>query len=258
MTPLSEYYKVKTSYCNYYAEVRHQYPGIDKVYFGGKKKCVAFSVYLDEPWPNLDGIGYDPDCNISGTLEQGKGTRHMILSAFEFINSIYGPQEKVLLKDTSTINCNGYDMSLACYYLLYYGSTYYQKHFQAVPFEKSLEEYKQDVSNMRSFLKTKPHADELFHTIHNKKRKGTLTMMYDKCNSIQEFITNIKGNDCNIFRYWGESIVYKHVPYLNGLMWSIDIHSLVLPKISYDIIKNKPLDMFVGGGHYSFKSGNDH
>ena len=39
---LKEYYRIKTSYCLYYAEIWHQYPNIDKVYFGGKRKCVTF------------------------------------------------------------------------------------------------------------------------------------------------------------------------------------------------------------------------
>lgn len=53
---MKEYYKITTSYCNYYAEVWHQYPNIDKVYIGGKRECVAFTVYLDEPTPNLNAV----------------------------------------------------------------------------------------------------------------------------------------------------------------------------------------------------------
>lgn len=67
-----EYYKINTNYASYYVELWHsdslrfssswhQYPNIDKIYIGGRKKCVSFSVYLEEKdSPNLDSFGYNP------------------------------------------------------------------------------------------------------------------------------------------------------------------------------------------------------
>ncbi len=49
----SEYYQLRSGRSRFHAHVWHQYPGvIDKVYIGGRRKCVCFSVYLEEE----DGI----------------------------------------------------------------------------------------------------------------------------------------------------------------------------------------------------------
>lgn len=129
-----EYYEIKTSFCNYYVEIWHQYHNIDKVYIGGKKKCVVFSIYLDDPneVPNLDGFGFDENCNTSGNLQRTHGTQHLLKTALTFVKTLY-KASSILLKDTSTIECNGYNMSLMKYSILHYGKTWYEKHFLARP-----------------------------------------------------------------------------------------------------------------------------
>lgn len=171
-----EYYIIKSRYSDYYSEIWHQYPNIDKVYVGGKKRCVTLSVYFDEPNPNIDGIGYDENCNITGNLIKGSGTRHMVLSALSFIETKYknkGVSSVFLLKDSSTIDCKGFDMYLPHYYMLYYNQTWYQKQFHAIPL-KTPSDFINDRKALVNYLKTKPAAEELFASVKSSSRQKYL------------------------------------------------------------------------------------
>ena len=158
LIPASDYYILKSRNKRFYAHVWHQYPTIDKVYVGGRQKCVCFSVYLDdddddrEP-PNLDAVGYDENCNLEGDLLRGHGTKHMMLVAFAFLRRMYnarGVLPYILFKDESKIQCQRGTMNLSVFYTLHYCQTWYQKHFGAYPndprdkedFDREMEEWR--------------------------------------------------------------------------------------------------------------------
>lgn len=247
---IKEYYKITTSYCNYYAEVWHQYPNIDKVYVGGKKKCVAFTVYLDEPTPNLDAVGFHEGCNLRGDLSKGHGTRHMVMIAFAFLKTLYHNKinRLVLFRDASVIDCYGYNMPLSQYYMLHYGKTWYQKHFHAQPSSlKWKDKLINDVNTWDIVLKSKPTG--IFDGVANKERRKLLHDMYATCDSLHELLQKLKSMDCNVYKDWADVLVKDHMPYLVGIEWCIETSILDLPSIQVVTKGNvKPKGLFILGG----------
>lgn len=250
-----EYFLIKTSYCNYYAEVWHQYPTIDKVYFGGRKKCVTYSIYLDEDFtPNLDGLGYDENCNTTSDLIRSRGTQHMLLTSIVFLQHKYHDKisMSIQFKDTSVITCDdGYEMKLSHYYMLYHQKTWYQKQFKATPLlghwqDKLLN----DVKSLKANLFSKPDGDSLFGNVRNKQKRKHLESVYSSCGSVKELLTKLKEIDCLALRGWGEDFVTRVMPYLNTIDWVIDLASQIKPHVSEIVSLGniKPKDMFIHSG----------
>lgn len=247
-----EYYTIRTSYSTYYAEVWHQYPNIDKVYFGGKKMCVSFSIYFDEPDPNLDVVGYDENCNTTATLVNGKGTKHMLLCAFAFVKHMYGKHgvsERFLLKDYSTIDCHGHEMFLSHFYMLHYGKTWYEAKFGAQPVEQP-ERYHTSVGVWKAMLKTKPTPDVVFGNVKGTQRRAHLEKMYKEHATLGDFLKTTKDMDCSIYRRWGDALVNSAFSYnIVGREWAIDASALKQPAIQVIYVgEKKPTDMFIHTG----------
>lgn len=241
-----EYYQIKTSYAHYYAQVWQQYPNIHKVYVGGKKKCVSFSVYLDlGEEPNIDGLGYDQACNTSMDHIKGKGTVHLLKCAMAFVVQLYAylGLSKFKFNDSSFIQCDkNYVMRLQDYYLTYHGGTWYEVKMGAVPCDVDVETYKSDKEALRKFLGSKLPIDAL-----HKFPQG-FKAMYEQCSSLREFLGMIKDYDCLVFKPWLGFIVTQHIHYIRDMEWIVEVDLDV--KIEFARVKEKPKDMFVmqGGG----------
>ena len=245
-----EYYLIKTNYSHYYVEIFHQYPTVDKVYIGGKQWCVTFSIYLDGDLPNIDGIGYDKDCNVTLNLVKSIGTKHMFLCSLAFIKHIYKNtiSSTFILRDTSKIDCNKYKMFLPHYYILHHGQTWYQKQFGAEPLDNT--NLRDDLEAFKNHLKTKPPSNILFKSVIGKERRKYLEDIYDKHSSIKSFLKETKKLDCSIYKDWGSDLVNKFLPYLIGMEWKIDTKPLEKPDISIEFLgNNKPKDLVIRGGN---------
>ena len=253
--PRRDYYMIKTNYSNYYVEIFHQYPTIDKVYIGGKTRCVTLSIFLDGDDPNIDGIGYDETCNTTNDLAQGIGTRHMVVSALAFIGELYKTKQVsqiYMLRDTSKINCKGFDMYLPFFYMLHHRKSWYQKHFGA---SNKVESYNDDIVKFKAYLKTKP--DALFECVKSKQRKEYLEHLYSSCENIKELLKKVKKLDCSILKGWGPELVQKFMPYIVSMEWTIDASKLDKHSINIEYIgTQKPANMMIhtGGSHAIFKS----
>ena len=252
---VKEYYHIKTSYCNYYAEIWHQYPTIDKVYFGGKKKCVTYSIYLEEDdTPNLDGLGYDENCNTSADLIKSKGTKHMLATSMMFLKHKYKTSisTSIQLKDSSTITCDGgYEMKLPYYYMLYHHQTWYQKQFKAFPTSSYwATKLSSDTKVLKESLLSKPDAQDIFQTVKNIKKRQYLETLYSECLNVKELVTKLKELDCFVLRGWAEDFVAKIMPYLSTIDWTITRDFAGIPERSNIISlgSNKPHDMFIHTG----------
>jgi hypothetical protein len=160
--PSKEYYLIKTSENTYYAKISKytKYPTVDKIYIGSDQWCVDISIYLDDDEnPNIDGIYYDKNCNV--TLDD-----NVLICAFAFIKAIYKNISSIyMFKDTSTIDCNGFNMLLSHFYILHHGKTWYQAHFKATP------GLKEDLNKFKEYIKTKVDPIELFESVAGKKKK---------------------------------------------------------------------------------------
>lgn len=219
-----EYYKIRTSFANYYVEVWHQYPGIDKVYIGGRSKCMSMSIYHDtDEWPNIDGVGYKDDCNSRNNHVKGMGTVHLVKCGLRFVKEKYGTR-RFLLKDTSYIDCSTGTIPLAPYYVTYHGKTWYESKFGATPSHMPAKELESQKRELRSFLQGHPDIAVFFNA--GQRRLASLVQgEYDRCASLEELLGRLKDKDCSIFKGWLAEVVRTFLPGLEGMPWVIDANA---------------------------------
>lgn len=255
-----EYFKIKTAYANYYAEIWHQYKGIDKVYIGARKKCVSFSVYLNENGsidederPQLDGFGFDKNCNSKGNHLKGIGSVHLLNTALCFIVSHYNLPEKTQFQftDTSFIECIRYNMPLSVYYLVLHGKTWYEDKFNAEPLFTSKELFDMQKKTLKEYLSGKPDISEYFMK-EQCKLFQYITEKYTNCSSLKECIYNLKKEDCYVFREWLMRLCLKFVPNIIGTSWVLK-NTFPRHVIRYSKIEGKPESLFsIKGGNLFF------
>jgi hypothetical protein len=238
-----EYYKITTSYCNYYACVWKQYPDQDRVFIGAKKKCVTFSIYHYDPDANLDGLGFSEDCNITGDLQRGQGTQHMLKTSMHVLMKMYPHLSgKFLFKDTSTIQGErNFKLSLAHHSILHHGKTWYERYFRAVPNDKP-EIYYAGLKYLHNHvMTTKP---ELYI------RHPQVILKYAKATSLKDFLHEMKDADAYFYKDWCSPLIGEVVPQVNDMTWCIDAHTLDLPSITVVKEANEPKQLFMmkGGG----------
>lgn len=255
-----EHYQIKTSYANYYVEIWHQYPTIDKVYIGARKKCIGFSVYLNEKGkslkeepPEIDGFGFSQHCNITGNHVKGIGSVHLMNTALRFIINHYKLPEniKFTFKDVSFIECIKYHMPLRIYYTIFHGKTWYEDKFGALPVNKlAITRLEESRKRLKEFLSLKPDI-EMFFDEDQKDLMEYVLSIYAKCGSLKECLDILKEEDCKVFKGWLE-FVYEHVMKSDyDRSWYIT--NKVGPDfLTYTKIEVKPAILFSlkGGGMY--------
>lgn len=214
MAPTREYFKISTPYANYYAEIFHQNKGLDKVYVGARKKCVAFSVYtdIDEP-PNLDGFG-------KGSHLQGVGSVHLLKCAMMFVTTYYKMLDaRFRFTDSSYIECEDSTLPLPVFYIVFHNNTWYEKHFNATPLYIDNSTLDSQKSALQAFLKTKPDITGYF--TNQPSLQGKILSVYKKHKTLLGALEALKQEDCNVFRSWLPKLVSSFIPNIIGTEWDI-------------------------------------
>ena len=254
-----EHYKIKTAYANYYVEIWHQYETIDKVYIGARKKCIGFSIYLNEKGkviknepPEIDGFGFNQHCNITGNHIKGTGSVHLMNTALRFIINHYKLPEntKFQFKDTSFIECIKYHMPLRIYYTIFHGKTWYEDKFGATPLDKhAIPRLQEGKQKLKEFLSLKPNIEDFFHEDQEDLKVYVLNI-YTKCESLKECLDILKKEDCKVFKGWVVSIFSHVMSYDFNQEWYIT-NKVEQDFLSYTKLKVKPDKLFnVKGGMY--------
>jgi hypothetical protein len=244
-----EYYLIKTTYATYYATIFHQYPDVDKVIIGGKKKCMHLSVYKnDDEHPQIDAIGYDENCNADGNHVKGLGSVHMCKIALQFVIYHYNFDKdvKFQLKDTNTIECHKYKLALPIYYMIYHGKTWYEDKFGAVPLFISEKVWKKQKKALREFLKEKPDIDDLFSE-NQHQLKNYIKSVYNKEGSLSSLFQRFKDDDCSVFKNWLPKLILKFIPTLVGMEWIVHCGGKNDIEMNIKKLEHKPPGMFTGG-----------
>lgn len=218
------FYTIKTSYAKYHVEVWHQYPNMDKVFVGGKKRCVSMSVYLEEgEAPNIDAFGYHESCNVADNHMPGVGSRHLLVTAIRFVLDHYklSLTTRFQLTDTSHIDCDkGYVMQLPQYYVIYHGQTWYESKFGARPMHRDPRELASQKQALSEYIKGKP--DLSVYLPASSKRTKLVMDMYRGAASLEDLLGKLKTVDCIAYKGWLEPIVNRFIPGLFGMEWVID------------------------------------
>jgi hypothetical protein len=219
-----EFYKITTSYCDYYACIWKQYPDQHRVSIGSMKKCLSFFVYDYDEDATLE------DCNIDDT-------QHMLKVSMKFLQEKYSNLSgKVMFKDTSFImGERGMRMSLAHKDVLQYGKTWYERNFRAVP---DNDTYYSDLKNFQKHvLTTKPQL-----LIKNPSIKK----LYEKCKTLKEFIKELREADVYFYKDWCNDLVNRYIPTLSdNTTWIIDIKKLDVPEIKISSLEKEPENLFI-------------
>lgn len=249
------YFKVTTSRGSHYAMVERYSDLLHKIHFGGQKKCIVMSIYLDKfSHPNLDAYSHHEKCNVSGDLLHGKGTVHMLRTAIRFAHALfpeihYMPFELI---DLSYIPCaHGYELSLPHYYIAYHGKTWYEAKFKATPAQGS-ETYRDAVHAFEPILQQPLSLSfSSFATTYHvpPPLRHVLEPLYTKASSMKDFLNTLKTYEGNIYRTWLERFVEEHVPGLRGKSWLLPAPSST--KLTFTPLPELPRDMFTyqkGGG----------
>lgn len=257
--PSREYYKIKTLHAHYYVEIWHQYPQMDKVFVGGRKKCVSFSVYLsengkvdeDEP-PQLDGFGFHPHCNSKGNHMKGIGSVHLLNTSMAFLVDFYKMKKSTTFQytDSSFIECLKHHMPLCVYYIVFHGKTWYEYKFNAKPIYTDASLYDEQKRKLKAHIMGKPDISVYF-TKEQKKLQEHVQSVYDTCQTLKECLDILKDYDCDIFRGWLVRLCTLFVPNIIGSSWILTAEEYGTHK--YVHLNKKPKELFeMQGGNIVF------
>ena len=246
-----EFYELKTNYATYYVKIEKDlYEGMmDRVSIGGNKKCMIISVHFDGDNPMLNGIGFDNHCNITSNHMNKHGTLHLLKSGISFILEYYKAKMKHIeymdFKDTSHFDCSqDYVQNMITFYIANYRMTWYEAKLYAIHEKKEdQEKYKSSIVELKNVLNTKP----LFESIVNIKKSNRLEFLrkqYDNSKNIKQFLTNIKTQDCYIYKGWLDSFINQYVPNMYGIIMKFPMRKHM---IDIEIIRKEtqPKEMFV-------------
>lgn len=247
-----DYYKVKTGHATYYAEVWHQYPNIDKVYFGGNKRCLSFSVYLDyiDDPPNIDSLGYHEECNKRGDHVKGTGSVHLLNTGMQFIVEHYKLKHRLFqLKDTSHIECANGPLPLSIFYTTFHNKTWYEAKFKAQPLYITKDELRKQKNALRAYLDSPkpPLSDVVNLESINRKIRPILESVYagKKVVTIRDFLNTLKDEyDCAVFNKWLPVLVTRFIPTLKDTEWNIQYTGYIPMNVS--ILEKKPVAQLGG------------
>lgn len=239
------YYILRSPQNRFFAYVEVMSSLQHKVIVGGKKKCVVISVYHDGTHPNIDSLSYDERCNSSATLERGRGTKDMVLSAMSLVHTLYG-HTQFELKDRSYVKCEqSYEIPLMYLYLAKHGKTWYEDHFGARPIK--IKDYDIKVKNLKRLLKEYPAWSQVCeqYDVPQKFRKA-LGALYRDVKSLKDFIRLVSSEyDCYMCKQWLGNII-EHVMEQDmlGTSWIIS-HTPDSKFMNIEEIERLPDDMLM-------------
>lgn len=178
---------------------------------GIKRGCVE--IEIRKRGKNIEGylqLAYDHRCNTSGDLARGVGTLAMMRVAITFAFSKVPKMQAIFLKDHSEVPCGSHALYLPPVQLAEHGKTWYMRHVQATPLEKSDQDALEKF--VLSCTANLPASFEVFYVNHMKLRrdippipkyKQRLKKYWNMSTSLRSFITAIKtANECELYMHW--------------------------------------------------------
>ena len=204
-------------------------------------------------------IKYEPECSLNSVLERGGGMVEMVKLAIQYVSKIYPEITTFELQDTSNIECDKIDMtitfpprkiikplSLSSLYILLYGKTWYELHFNARMINNELYNiYKREIHKLGLPI-NKPLTDIQKYVCDNDKYEK-LRQYYDANKSWHEFFNKIpKNRRCELLYNWIPEFVSDKIYNLHmSNKWVIDVDNM---EKTYMQIIDKPTQNPKRGG----------
>lgn len=183
-------------------------------------------------WEAFLNVEYTDDRNIMNDVSSCAGTISLLRAAFSFVFT-YFPISEIILKDISTFICgpqpaihspifhktdntvtppNTYEIFLSALYILKYGTSFYETHFQA---HFNNDRLRANLEKYKLFINTRPEWSYLYdkyisHDIWDKN-KHIETVLYDawsRTDSFRDFVLDvISDHDQSYFLlHWFDEI----------------------------------------------------
>ena len=183
------------------------------LYLGGTiKGCVIIFLedYKNIDIAILDSIKYNSSCNITNTLEEGDGTKHMIFTALNILLYYFPKLKYVKLLDTIHKSCSRVDnngstisMNIATYFMLFKKETWYESLFGALPINTTnRQEYKLFIDKLDSinismsfltFINKYFRGNDINYLLElNKKYNLELDKLYNNSKTYVDFFYSIR------------------------------------------------------------------
>jgi hypothetical protein len=229
-------YVVKTAVQKFLMVVKRTVYGY-YINFGGKNSkitCIDIFVYDNDKTAKLQQIDYDQRCNLDENMSRGIGTRDMLQACLFSVKQLFGDDlNNIELEDAFNIACdNGLNVSLASYYLAFFGKTWYELHFGAVPITKDAELYKtskslflnksakQNTDWFKQLLR-RSNTEHVYHT--------SLLEIYEKTDTYREFFDELKifydrSTLCVASRAWVHQFMTREIFNISAQSWKIDLN----------------------------------
>jgi len=220
---MAEYYRVVSpnKALTFGVTVHHAVDGTRRqtVWLGAKKnRCVVITVYfandgeddVDVGLAHVEGVSHDPKCAVGNKMPTNTGTFQMAMTAFLFVLHQYPHVYGFTLKDTSTLECDdGGNVDLAYLQASMYGKTWYQRRFNAVPYDEADTLKMANWNWLRDPLRDSYDAfyDRwIANRADNSVRRGlkeALRPFYAAASSPSAFIANAsRALGCQVTRSW--------------------------------------------------------
>lgn len=190
----------------FYAQVQDIYDNTTEISVGGSTpRCVTIHVFHDEKYVYLLELLYDSFCNLDNNLVKKQGTIAMIHAAFALCKHLFPDKTSIHFTDESVIKCqNDNSLPLPEVYLMLYGKTWYQTHFDA----KINKKYERKLQNLQNVLQAKPTMkwdllwSRFLSMTFPTNVKDTIHQNFIHASSWHEFFLSIKDNRCKYWRDW--------------------------------------------------------
>lgn len=178
----------------------------------------------------IRSIVYHENCNKSGTLESGDGTRQMIGFSLSIVKQFCPWVERFLFRDASSKTCNtGTEIRLAYMYIALYGKTWYERHFGAKLLDRE-DTYIHLLKKLKSKRFKSASKYEIFSRAFGIKFDPDVKKMFEDSGTFREFFISLstqfsKEKTCNLLIGWIErfidDIVFENQGIIDGT-WFID------------------------------------
>ncbi len=207
------------------------------IYLGGVKHwCINCEEIKDDNGKikeeaYLIKIRYDLLCSIEEKIQRGGDITKLLKLLIQYINNTYPTVNYLLFNDLSSRRCdNGIDTNLAVMTYLYSGKTWYEKNFDTVIAEQSIEALRQitehyNESKMVPWIKMKD-------TINNYKvlpyTDNEIELLYNNSKTWRIFFEEIHmkigmSQFCIFVSSWLDSFILKYFNNLMGLTYKIPV-----------------------------------
>jgi hypothetical protein len=240
----------KIYYVNYLKDKENEI-----IFFGGvRQKCVIVTIDTDnltgERKGILQTIQYFDKCVIYNKLNRGDQLVDLVHCSLLFLIKKFPEIDTVELSDSSEIKCkNNESITLADYYYVKHGQTWYEKHFNVKADKNNIEEIQLAKRKITKELKKKINLtpDDFIKKYYNGfDDQESIRAVYYQNITLKEFLHRIinQAKDCSYYVKIFKDKIKNRLKHKNWIIKKQDIEKYIVKfNISY---KSKKIKKEIG------------